>query len=567
MSEVRIMNGKWNVFDCLDDNTVHSNTPLVPPHRRPDAAAFKAWDNFYSKYPTFCSTLLSLSDHPDPTAHCASLISKTRKRAATWLLKTIDGVYDSFWSAHLRYQQKASLDLQDSSILTPPSDIPSFSVDYIRRTLGIDKLVLENCIEFMINLDRYRVNEADIELFGNFFEQFYSVDALLMILSARNVCGKVRLGGRIPLVSAVKAVKHVFKERGTVSQVVDRVKKAGQKQASVAVSVFNCIILENLSVQETSPSRSPQSRSLSPLVQSPTYSNHSPVQSSHSPVQSNQPEDQKSPLLTSQTLSFADRVKQLQQSQNDLKMLENQKESDKDDDSYDSDEFLYQEDDDNELESHVIDDVEEEHVQHEAQSPHQLDNHQSENAESELIDIDPDEVDAVSDALDALGCKSSRHFATLFLSKLEETILNYLQICIDSALQHLKVSASFIEPILSIAHPQIKTAVAPLIVMITTQDQIEPRLDHSGSCNAHLAWSREILRQSLVCRGSDLEEMIELLCKSLLACPDVRNLVEPSVAFILTNLSFDSKSKGSPSLLYKSKELHVPVDDSQYLET
>ncbi|KAL0250911.1 hypothetical protein GEMRC1_000125 [Eukaryota sp. GEM-RC1] len=316
MSEVRIMNGKWNVFDCLDDNTVHSNTPLVPPHRRPDAAAFKAWDNFYSKYPTFCSTLLSLSDHPDPTAHCASLISKTRKRAATWLLKTIDGVYDSFWSAHLRYQQKASLDLQDSSILTPPSDIPSFSVGYIRRTLGIDKLVLENCIEFMINLDRYRVNEADIELFGNFFEQFYSVDALLMILSARNVCGKVRLGGRIPLVSAVKAVKHVFKGRGTVSQVVDRVKKAGQKQASVAVSVFNCIILENLSVQETSPSRSPQSRSLSPLVQSPTYSNHSPVQSSHSPVQSNQPEDQKSPLLTSQTLSFADRVKQLQQSQN-----------------------------------------------------------------------------------------------------------------------------------------------------------------------------------------------------------------------------------------------------------
>ncbi|KAL0218935.1 hypothetical protein P9112_004588 [Eukaryota sp. TZLM1-RC] len=507
-----------------------SYTPTVDPSH------LERWASLSTKYPSFCQAASALSDSPEPSQHCASLISKARTRAPSWLRKHIDGIYDAYWTAYQRYNKRLDC------AISPPFEVPLFCIHYIKRTLGLPKLVLQNCVEFLVNLDNNRSNDADFEVFGCFFEEFYSQQSLVTLLSARNACGKADLGSKLSISAISKGIKSVFRrDQKLIDILLEKFRTISRRNPTktVPVSVFYCVLLENLA--PASPL--PQAGQKVGQKEDVTRRDHDTVSSDEEvdPHQSqfiketNQPCQSINfdplPAGLDDSDSFASRVKKLQQAKEQLKMIDQSNtQAVSQSDHSDEDENFNQ----------TVDDY-----------------------SDDSQDIEPAELEIVAQAASIAGCKNPKKYAELFLRTLDHVIGQYCHVIITSALDHVSLSENdYFGSVFNVIFPQIKEAVSPIAAVCSSLGPINQKNDHSDQCKIHLEFCRTLFEKAINSSSDAIEDCVYMFCKSLLNSPDVRNLIEPSVAYIISNIKLDN-GLGSPSLIYKSKEFSVPNEDCQ----
>ncbi|KAL0222423.1 hypothetical protein RCL1_002277 [Eukaryota sp. TZLM3-RCL] len=551
--------------------------PVYPPA---DPPSLSKWAHYSEKYTTFCKSITTLSDAPDPSNHCASMLNKCRKRAATWLKRHIDGVYESFWTSHCRSQQRATTEMFElSGSLNIPLELPKFCLNYLQRTLGLQSLVLQALVEFLVNLNDLRAKDADIELFANFFEEFYSMDALLILLTARSTCGKVTCGSKIAVNNAIKGIKLAFKHQSEIiGYLTEKIKKMA-KNNQILSSHFDLLVLENITVAKSTPN-SPEKPRLSPITTALSLSKPSPIKSPQNSPETfgsiyNCSDGSNNSESNSVQDSFASRVRQLQLAKEQLKLVEQQQESPKkeeDDDVYSgfskfsSQNFTKYSSDTSPNEENF------EPTYSSNQISPQLEDLEYQSDCDDVIDqthdnddvpdgLDPDEIEMVSRAAEVYDCSFSREFAISFLSNLESISVQYCTLAIKAGLDYFELSRDYFEPVYEIIYSHLKEAVAPLAALSCTDQQFSKDEGHSDHCFQHLMTCQSIFQDALnVTTLDELNNCTLELATRLLASPEVRNRIEPTVAYIIANVKHE-EGIGSPSLLFKSRELQDPTDD------
>jgi hypothetical protein len=138
----------------------------------------------YSPYPRFVSLI---ADNDD--------IVKPKTRVLSWVMKIIEDAYDARWT-----QEKgeggggASSASGDDTMAHDATEegnahVKMFPVFVVRRlslTMGLKKVVDQTCWDLLLNIDKYRQDHLEVEVFARFVQEFYGQDELVFFLYARS---------------------------------------------------------------------------------------------------------------------------------------------------------------------------------------------------------------------------------------------------------------------------------------------------------------------------------------------------------------------------------------------
>jgi hypothetical protein len=142
----------------------------------------------YSPYPRFVTLIADNGDTVKP-----------KSRILSWVMKIIEDIYDTRWNA-CHSKSKNSGDAIDGGVDNDESksaseihmnSFPVFVVRRISLTMGLKKVVDQNCWDLLLNLDKYRGDYLEVELFARFMQEFYDHDVLLFFLYVRSMVANV----------------------------------------------------------------------------------------------------------------------------------------------------------------------------------------------------------------------------------------------------------------------------------------------------------------------------------------------------------------------------------------
>ena len=145
----------------------------------------------YSPYPRFVTLIADTGD-----------VVKPKTRILSWVMKIIEDVYDARFA-----QEKTDLDededfkknkekgkekkkhKNDESVHMKV--FPVFVVRRLSMTKGLKKVVDQTCWDLLANVDKYRKDYLEVEIFARFLTEFYDYQDLLFFLYVRSVISNV----------------------------------------------------------------------------------------------------------------------------------------------------------------------------------------------------------------------------------------------------------------------------------------------------------------------------------------------------------------------------------------
>ncbi|KAG5187609.1 hypothetical protein JKP88DRAFT_288039 [Tribonema minus] len=150
-----------------------------------------------------------------------------RRRALSWVLKSIDDIYDAYAAAAAAWEQQAQDYLTEPRPPPCETGFPPFVYRFWRKRYGSKALVLQACLELVCCVDLWRTRNSDVELFARLLEEYYTTQELTCIVglraALRDVVGvhwkQLWLGGQacIPYARALAAGRAVLgRGRGEV---------------------------------------------------------------------------------------------------------------------------------------------------------------------------------------------------------------------------------------------------------------------------------------------------------------------------------------------------------------
>jgi len=139
----------------------------------------------YSPYPRFVTLIADNGDTVKPKA-----------RILSWVMKIIEDIYDTRWNAchSQKKNEDGSDEYGDEGKNAGEMHMQSFPVFVIRRlslTMGLKRVVDQNCWDLLLNVDKYRGDYLEVELFARFLQEFYDHDVLLFFLYVRSIVANV----------------------------------------------------------------------------------------------------------------------------------------------------------------------------------------------------------------------------------------------------------------------------------------------------------------------------------------------------------------------------------------
>eukprot|EP01032_Pedospumella_encystans_P019429 gene19429-22088_t len=131
----------------------------------------------YNAYPRFTALIANNGDTVRP-----------RQRPFTWVMKIVEDIFDHRFSL-----EKNDIEREDES---PSFDLmllifPVFVVRKIGTNVGLKTIVDQTCWDLLYNVNLYRKDYLELEVFGRFLQEFYDHDDLLFFLYVRSVLAKV----------------------------------------------------------------------------------------------------------------------------------------------------------------------------------------------------------------------------------------------------------------------------------------------------------------------------------------------------------------------------------------
>jgi len=141
----------------------------------------------YSPYPRFVALI---ADNEDTV--------KPKNRVLSWVMKIIEDSYDTRWtSGSLEKGESTEGELTGDAAAKPVGDnihmkvFPVFVVRRLSLTMGLKKVVDQTCWDLLLNIDKYRKEYLEVEIFGRFIQEFYDHDALVFFLYVRSMVANV----------------------------------------------------------------------------------------------------------------------------------------------------------------------------------------------------------------------------------------------------------------------------------------------------------------------------------------------------------------------------------------
>lgn len=146
----------------------------------------------YSPYPRFVALSADDGDVVTP-----------KNRILSWVMKIIEDVYDTRWEAcnsnrNCNSDRQTRKDGEDDHTMEDENaekiHMKSFPVFVIRRLslrMGLKRVVDQNCWDLLLNVDKYRKDYLEVELFARFLQEFYDHDVLLFYLYVRSMVANV----------------------------------------------------------------------------------------------------------------------------------------------------------------------------------------------------------------------------------------------------------------------------------------------------------------------------------------------------------------------------------------
>jgi hypothetical protein len=136
----------------------------------------------YSPYPRFVTLIADNGDTATP-----------KHRILSWVMKIIEDIYDTRWEAcHSQTKGEETSTAEDKN--SNKLHMKCFPVYVIRRIslrMGLKRVVDQTCWDLLLNIDKYRKDYLEIELFARFLQEFYDHDVLLFYLYVRSMVGNV----------------------------------------------------------------------------------------------------------------------------------------------------------------------------------------------------------------------------------------------------------------------------------------------------------------------------------------------------------------------------------------
>lgn len=138
----------------------------------------------YSPYPRFVALI---ADNEDTV--------KPKNRVLSWVMKIIEDSYDTRWmSGSLEKGESTDGEQGAGGAATKHGGdnihmkvFPVFVVRRLSLTMGLKKVVDQTCWDLLLNLDKYRKEYLEVEIFARFIQEFYDHDALVFFLYVRSM--------------------------------------------------------------------------------------------------------------------------------------------------------------------------------------------------------------------------------------------------------------------------------------------------------------------------------------------------------------------------------------------
>lgn len=111
---------------------------------------------------------------------------KPRHRVLSWLMKTIDELYDSRFN-YEKYDEERDPNIPEDRLA---QIFPCFVVKRIGLIQGLKHICYQTCWDMVYNTQYYRKQYLDIEMFSKFLDESYGNDDLLFFLYVRSVVMK-----------------------------------------------------------------------------------------------------------------------------------------------------------------------------------------------------------------------------------------------------------------------------------------------------------------------------------------------------------------------------------------
>ncbi|CAM9631940.1 unnamed protein product, partial [Hapterophycus canaliculatus] len=147
-----------------------------------------------SLYPRLMS-ILATTDDLDP-----------HLRSIGWLMKRMDELYD----ARRRAEQASFSAEEDFFNLDSGSRIhlpfPAFAYKHFKNRHGIKQMVRSVCLDLVCNVQLYRKEWPEVEVFARFMEEFYGQKELCFFLDLRAEARRVTRVGDRPLTVGTQVV-------------------------------------------------------------------------------------------------------------------------------------------------------------------------------------------------------------------------------------------------------------------------------------------------------------------------------------------------------------------------
>ncbi len=150
----------------------------------------------YSPYPRFVTLIADTGDTVKP-----------KTRILSWVMKIIEDIYDARFA-----QEKADDEDEEDSIKKNKGKetdgskkksnkkkdesvhmrvFPVFVVRRLSLTLGLKKVVDQTCWDLLANIDKYRKDYLEVEVFARFLTEFYDYQDFIFFLYVRSVVANV----------------------------------------------------------------------------------------------------------------------------------------------------------------------------------------------------------------------------------------------------------------------------------------------------------------------------------------------------------------------------------------
>ena len=150
----------------------------------------------YSPYPRFVTLIADTGDTVKP-----------KTRILSWVMKIIEDIYDARFA-----QEKADDEDEEDGVKKKKGKVekekgkgnkrkedesvhmkvfPVFVVRRLSLTLGLKKVVDQSCWDLLANIDKYRKDYLEVEVFARFLTEFYDYQDLIFFLYVRSVVANV----------------------------------------------------------------------------------------------------------------------------------------------------------------------------------------------------------------------------------------------------------------------------------------------------------------------------------------------------------------------------------------